>query len=47
VTAKCRLVVNLHFARGLDFAVRAQARGEWDKRPFEAEYTPVREIAGY
>lgn len=35
----------LHFARGLDYAVRAQARGEWDKRPFEGVNAPVRELA--
>jgi phosphoglycerate dehydrogenase-like enzyme len=36
----------LHFARGLDFAVAAQARGEWLKEPFESVDTPVREAAG-
>lgn len=36
----------LHFARGLDVAVRAQARGEWGKAPFDAGDAPVREIAG-
>lgn len=44
--AESVLGMMLHFARGLDFAVRAQARAEWDKRPFEAERTPVREIGG-
>ncbi len=36
----------LHFARGLDFAVRAQARTEWWKEPFYRGDTPVREVAG-
>ena len=36
----------LHFARGFDFAVRAQARAEWDKMPFESRAGAVREIAG-
>jgi phosphoglycerate dehydrogenase-like enzyme len=35
-----------HFARGLDVAVRAQARREWAREPFEAADAPVREIAG-
>jgi phosphoglycerate dehydrogenase-like enzyme len=39
------LAMILYFARGLDLAVDAQRRGEWDKRPFEAEDTPVRELA--
>ncbi len=38
--------VMLHFARGFDFAVRAQRRGEWDPSPFEQAGTPVREFAG-
>ena len=36
----------LFFARGLDFAVRGQFRREWDKNPFNAADTPVREVAG-
>lgn len=36
----------LHFARGFDVAVRAQARAEWDKTPFESRAGAVREIAG-
>ena len=36
----------LHFARGLDLAVRSQARGEWQKAPFDAADAPVREVAG-
>jgi phosphoglycerate dehydrogenase-like enzyme len=35
----------LHFARGLDQAVRAQARGTWDKSAFDAADSPVRELA--
>ncbi len=35
----------LYFARGLDFAVSAQRRGEWDEAPFLAADTPVRELA--
>ncbi|MEW5931804.1 MAG: D-2-hydroxyacid dehydrogenase [Gemmatimonadota bacterium] len=37
------LAMALHFARGLDFAVRAQAERRWDKEPFEAADAPVRE----
>lgn len=37
------LAMALHFARGLDFAVRAQAERRWDKEPFEATDAPVRE----
>jgi phosphoglycerate dehydrogenase-like enzyme len=40
------LAMLLYFARGLDFAVAAQRRGEWDKSPFEVADTPVREVAG-
>lgn len=36
----------LHFYRGLDFAVRGQARGRWESSPFQAGDTPVRELAG-
>lgn len=36
----------LFFARGLDFAVRAQARRHWNKAPYDALDTPVREISG-
>lgn len=35
----------LHFIRGLDFAVRAQARGEWRTAPFYEADTPVTELA--
>lgn len=44
--AETVLAMILHFARGLDFAVRAQAERRWDKEPFERKETPVREIAG-
>ncbi|HEX7243478.1 MAG TPA: D-2-hydroxyacid dehydrogenase [Longimicrobiaceae bacterium] len=37
------LAMALHFARGLDFAVRAQAERRWDKASFEAADAPVRE----
>lgn len=40
------LAMILHFARGLDFAVRAQADRRWDQSPFAAADTPVREIDG-
>lgn len=39
------LAMILHFARGLDFAVRAQAARRWDKEPFDAADTPVRELS--
>jgi phosphoglycerate dehydrogenase-like enzyme len=39
------LAMMLHFARGIDFAVRAQAERRWDKSPFDAGDTPVRELA--
>lgn len=35
-----------HFARGFDFAVRAQARQDWDKEPFEERVGLVRELDG-
>ncbi|MFW5947220.1 MAG: D-2-hydroxyacid dehydrogenase [Gemmatimonadota bacterium] len=35
----------LHFARGLDLAVRSQARRAWDQAPFDAADAPVRELA--
>ncbi|HEX2188153.1 MAG TPA: D-2-hydroxyacid dehydrogenase [Longimicrobiaceae bacterium] len=38
------LAMALHFARGLDFAVRAQAERRWDKTPWEAPDAPVREL---
>ena len=36
----------LHFARGLDYAVRAQQRGEWQQEPFIGATSQLREIAG-
>lgn len=39
------LAMVLHFARGIDWAVRAQAARRWDKEPFEAVDAPVRELA--
>lgn len=36
----------LHFARGLDLAVRGQARQRWFKEPFDVADAPVREVAG-
>lgn len=44
--AETVLAMTLYFARGLDFAVRAQAGHRWDKEPFDAADTPVGEIAG-
>jgi phosphoglycerate dehydrogenase-like enzyme len=38
------LAMILHFARGVDFAVRAQAERRWDKSPFDAADAPVREL---
>jgi phosphoglycerate dehydrogenase-like enzyme len=35
----------LHFARGLDYAVRSQAESRWDKGIFDAADAPVRELA--
>lgn len=37
------LAMALHFARGLDFAVRAQAERRWDRGPFDAADAPLRE----
>ncbi|HEX8393036.1 MAG TPA: D-2-hydroxyacid dehydrogenase [Longimicrobium sp.] len=39
------LAMMLHFARGLDFAVRAQAERRWDKEPFDDVESPVRELS--
>jgi phosphoglycerate dehydrogenase-like enzyme len=39
------LAMMLHFARGFDFAVRAQAERRWDKAPFDAADAPVRELS--
>lgn len=35
----------LHFVRGLDFAVRAQARGEWTKEPYYVAGAPLAELS--
>lgn len=40
------LAMILHFARGFDFAVRAQAERRWDKSPWDGADAPVRELAG-
>lgn len=34
----------LHFARGLDLALRAQREGRWDTAPFDAAESPVHEV---
>lgn len=39
------LAMMLHFSRGIDFAVRAQAQRRWDEAPFDAADAPVRELA--
>jgi phosphoglycerate dehydrogenase-like enzyme len=39
------LAMILHFARGIDFAVRAQAEARWDKAPFDAVDMPLRELS--
>lgn len=44
--AETVLAMMLYFARGLDFAVKSQARGDWNQGPFEHADSPVREIAG-
>jgi phosphoglycerate dehydrogenase-like enzyme len=36
----------LHFARGLDYAVAAQRRGEWDSASFERPHHGIREVGG-
>jgi len=44
--AETVIAMMLHFARGLDIAVRAQAAGRWTKAPFDRADAPVREVAG-
>ncbi len=44
--AETVIAVILHFARGLDWAVRAQAERRWGKPPFDAADSAVREVAG-
>jgi phosphoglycerate dehydrogenase-like enzyme len=39
------LAMVLFFARGLDWAVRAQRERRWDKAPWEAVDAPVREVS--
>ena len=43
--AETVLAYLLHFGRGLDLAVDAQRRSEWDKAPFDAADAPVRELS--
>ncbi len=43
--AETVLATLLHFARGLDLAIRGQREGRWDKRPFDAADSPVRELS--
>ena len=44
--AETVIAVLLFFARGLDFAVRAQSDRRWDKARFDDADSPVRELAG-
>lgn len=44
--AETVIAMLFHFARGLDFAVRAQAAGRWDPSPYEAGTDAIRELAG-
>ncbi len=44
--AETVIALLFHFARGLDFAVRAQAERRWDKAPFDDPASPVGELAG-
>jgi phosphoglycerate dehydrogenase-like enzyme len=39
------LAMMLHFSRGLDLAVRAQAERRWDQTPYDQADAPVRELA--
>lgn len=43
--AETALAMMLHFARGLDIAVRAQAAGRWERAAYDAADGPVREFA--
>ncbi|HEU0300390.1 MAG TPA: D-2-hydroxyacid dehydrogenase [Longimicrobium sp.] len=43
--AETVIAMLLHFSRGFDFAVRAQAERRWNKAPFDAADSPVRELA--
>lgn len=40
------LAMILHFSRGLDYAVRSQARGQWGRAPFDTAESDPREIDG-
>ena len=42
--AETVLAMILHYGRGLDHAVAAQARGVWDKEPFYAQGAQLREM---
>lgn len=44
--AETVLAMMLHFARGLDLAVRNQAAARWDTTRFDAADSPVHEVAG-
>jgi phosphoglycerate dehydrogenase-like enzyme len=44
--AETVLAMMLHFARGLDFAAHAQARREWDTRPFAERADVIGELDG-
>lgn len=44
--AETVLAMMLHFARGLDFAVRAQAAARWDSQPFEERIGAITELDG-
>lgn len=44
--AETAIAMILHFARGLDIAVRAQAAGRWERAAYDAADGPVREVAG-
>lgn len=44
--AETVIAMMLHFARGLDIAVRAQAEGRWLSAAFHRADAPVREVAG-
>jgi phosphoglycerate dehydrogenase-like enzyme len=42
--AETVIALALHFARGLDFAVRSQAQGVWDQSAFESTSSPITEL---
>ena len=44
--AETVMAVLFFFARGLDFAARAQAERRWDKAPFDDPESPVGELGG-